>query len=42
MTPEQRVMIKHGLMKGEKSMMIVLTGFQIEAGAVIDLVANQR
>lgn len=37
----KRVMIKHGLMNGQKSMMIVLTGFQVEAGAVIDLlVAN--
>ena len=35
-----RVLIKHGLLKDERSVMVVLTGFEVKGGAVIDLVAN--
>lgn len=35
-----RVLIKQGLLNGEKSIQIILTGFRVEDGAVLDLVAN--
>lgn len=35
-----RVLIKHGTMKDQRSVMVVLTGFEVRGGAVIDLVAN--